>query len=461
MYVGLCFFKSIESLKVFKNILLLFVVIWIALSVIETLYMPLLEIPIIQSLIFPGVSQEVLASIQNLQHRNMITLAMYNPNYYGGMCLLIFPFILEFYLEEKTRSKWGYLFMSSILIVCIIQCRATTTFYCMLIQLIVSIVLHIKNKILIVHKMMLLGLGVLLSVCIVTILTEGYFLNTMKKSVINENQEIKSVNVFELEEMRMNGGEIYFQDVEGHELILNTKTDQVVTAEKINCVTNYNKKLDTRIDRGKITFTDEKFNMITIKVMNPVVVIDFGYKQPMKLYLTMDGFKGVGPNGSVLELKDSVYEQNIFDHFATGRGYAWKYSMSTLKDCILWGHGPGNFAYYFPQFDYVGLLNVHGSTNFVVDKPHNMYIQTAERTGVISLVCVLLLFGKCIMGNIKVELQQHESVFSTYRRGGFLAIIGWLIYSIFNDSMVTVSPLFWFVFGINISLIMIEKKRSI
>ena len=44
-------------------------------------------------------------------------------------------------------------------------------------------------------------------------------------------------------------------------------------------------------------------------------------------------------------------------------------TIPLLKNTFICGHGAGTFSFYFPQNDYVGLANTHGSSRFVIDKP--------------------------------------------------------------------------------------------
>ena len=69
----------------------------------------------------------------------------------------------------------------------------------------------------------------------------------------------------------------------------------------------------------------------------------------------------------------------------------WVNTIPLLKNTFICGHGAGTFSFYFPQNDYVGLANTHGSSRFVIDKPHNMYLQTAVEEGCIALAAVVIL----------------------------------------------------------------------
>ena len=84
------------------------------------------------------------------------------------------------------------------------------------------------------------------------------------------------------------------------------------------------------------------------------------------------------------------------NHVLSNRGYIWSRSIPMIKNTIFLGHGPDTFLFYFPQYEYDAKVKWTGTPMMIVDKPHNMFIQTAINTGLISLIalfnrlCILL-----------------------------------------------------------------------
>ena len=60
------------------------------------------------------------------------------------------------------------------------------------------------------------------------------------------------------------------------------------------------------------------------------------------------------------------------------RAYIWSRSIPMLKDNLILGSGPDTFVYRFPQNDLIGLYYAYGTPNTIVDKPHNLYLQTPK-----------------------------------------------------------------------------------
>ncbi|HOK49432.1 MAG TPA: O-antigen ligase family protein, partial [Sedimentibacter sp.] len=135
--------------------------------------------------------------------------------------------------------------------------------------------------------------------------------------------------------------------------------------------------------------------------------------------------------------------------------YIWSRTIPMLKDTLIIGYGPDNFPMVFPQEDYVGRFNVgnEGMLNIVIDKPHNMYLQTAVNTGVISLLALLAIWGIYIFDSLKIYLKGNMETFAEYMGAAtFLSITAYLVAGLFNDSIVSVAPLFWILLGMGIGI---------
>ena len=94
-----------------------------------------------------------------------------------------------------------------------------------------------------------------------------------------------------------------------------------------------------------------------------------------------------------------------------------------------------------------------GMFNILVDKPHNMYLQTAVNTGVISLLALLAIWGIYIFDSLKIYLKGNMETFAEYMGAAtFLSITAYLVAGLFNDSIVSVAPLFWILLGMGIGI---------
>lgn len=122
-------------------------------------------------------------------------------------------------------------------------------------------------------------------------------------------------------------------------------------------------------------------------------MLDLGYDDVVDFYIDEGRFWGIGQNGEkLMKVSNTSRFGERFYSLFTGRGYTWINSLPLLLETMLLGKGPGNFTYYFPQNDYTGLLNTHGSHKFVIDKPHNMYLQIWIDLGGIACLAVIVFF---------------------------------------------------------------------
>ena len=150
------------------------------------------------------------------------------------------------------------------------------------------------------------------------------------------------------------------------------------------------------------------------------------------------------------------------ERLGSARGYIWSRTLPLIKERPLLGYGPDAFAFAFPQNDLLGKWYAYRTPNMTVDKPHNLYLQIAVNQGLIALGAFLVLVGTYIVNAIKVYAFRRD--YSSKEIVGialFLAIIGYLGAGIFNDSIVSVAPIFWILLGTGMSInYMVQKEQK-
>lgn len=140
------------------------------------------------------------------------------------------------------------------------------------------------------------------------------------------------------------------------------------------------------------------------------------------------------------------------EKLGSARGYIWSRTLPMLKDTLIIGYGPDNYPLKFPQGDYFGKWYAYDTPYMIVDKPHNLYLQIATNQGGIALIAfvgiMLLYIGQSIklyrgkLGYMKQEVIGIACV---------VAIIGYLGAGVFNDSVISVAPIFWVLLGFGIA----------
>ncbi|MGL4362365.1 MAG: O-antigen ligase family protein [Cellulosilyticaceae bacterium] len=156
-------------------------------------------------------------------------------------------------------------------------------------------------------------------------------------------------------------------------------------------------------------------------------------------FMTLDEAESIGFKGK--------------ERMGSARGYIWSRSLPLIKNNLIIGKGPDSFIAQFPQNDILGLWYAYGTPYMTVDKPHNMYLQIAINEGVIALIGFFVLVIGYIIQSIKlyawrIEYNEAQSVGTAF----FVGVVGYLGSGLFNDSVVSVAPIFWVMLGMGMSI---------
>jgi O-antigen ligase len=148
------------------------------------------------------------------------------------------------------------------------------------------------------------------------------------------------------------------------------------------------------------------------------------------------------------------------ERLGSARGYIWSRSIPLLKKTMLLGYGPDTYVIQFPQRDYFGKWVAYDTPHMIVDKPHNLYLQIGLGQGVVALIAFVALVGVYSIESIKIygfkSFYREEEVYGV---ASFLAVVGYLVAGIFNDSVVSVAPIFWVLLGVGIALNYLVRKQ--
>lgn len=157
------------------------------------------------------------------------------------------------------------------------------------------------------------------------------------------------------------------------------------------------------------------------------------------------------PNGNAVKIYSSAtFDFPLFHMLGglSGRGYIWSKSIPILRDTLILGSGPDTFAFMFPQYDYVSLIQ-NGWEGIMITKPHNMYLQIGVQTGVLSLVAYLVFYLWYMVSSFKLY-RGRKLVTLTERIGAaiFLSSICFMIAGLVHDSTIGVSIVYWTLLGL-------------
>jgi hypothetical protein len=139
---------------------------------------------------------------------------------------------------------------------------------------------------------------------------------------------------------------------------------------------------------------------------------------------------------------------------ASGRGYIWIRSLQMAPQTALLGRGPDTFTLYFPNSDpYKAFYNPYARSEILIDKPHNLYIQSWLNLGGLATLAFLALLGMHFVRTLRLLRRARPAGEAWVLALGLFA--GWCAYllaAFFYDSNVSVAPVFWVLFGLSLSM---------
>lgn len=148
------------------------------------------------------------------------------------------------------------------------------------------------------------------------------------------------------------------------------------------------------------------------------------------------------------------------EKLGSSRGYIWSRALPLIKNTLILGTGPDTFVFDFPQGDLIGKYYAYDTPNIIVDKAHNLYLQIAINYGVIALLGFLAMIFIYIIDSIKLYAFKESYDEKSQMLGAItcLGVVGYLIAGMFNDSAVSMAPVFWIVFGVGVALNFIHRE---
>ena len=149
-----------------------------------------------------------------------------------------------------------------------------------------------------------------------------------------------------------------------------------------------------------------------------------------------------------------------YERLGSNRGYIWSRSIPLLKHNIFIGSGPDTFVFEFPQDDIKGKLNYLGNPYVIIDKPHNMFLQTGINTGVVSLVVMIVLFVLYVVQTIRRVFADKEQGINAIRLGIMAGVIAYMAAGMTTDSVVSVAPVFWTLIGTGFGANVINHQKD-
>ncbi len=390
---------------------------------------------------------------------------LFNTNFVGSFATLMLPLSTGIFLSAKTRNRRIVSGIAVLLMVFTwIGCNSRAGYLGGAVSALFA--LWMFRKALVKHCKIFIGMFIVLLVAFVG-------LNAVSEGLIFS--KVRTFNLFEtIKLVKTNYGyDFKFENIELGKDTISIKTNKQM--------------LNIKVDEDRVYFLDENnieqeivqegrhvnlknfekywqiYNIVIPNQYPGVSVTTYWDWGTTNYYITHDNeTKIIGSGGRLIEpiVADRFFPLDGLEFFMSGRGYIWSRSIPLLRNHFIKGSGGDNFPYVFPQDDVVAKLNARMDASTVIDKPHNMFFQIAVNTGVISLIALIVIWGIYIISSLKLYNKlSFDSVEKLVGVSCLLSVISYLVVAIFNDSVVSVAPIFWIMLGIGIAINSRIKKK--
>lgn len=472
LFLAMNVLKEEKQMKILFTCLLTSAAIISILGAFQYFGIDYYKLDLFKSLITPPSLKTLGGSLDPKMAAKTIFSTLYNPNYIGSYMAMLIPVILIFLISVK--KLFHKIILAALLCLTFINwigCDSRAGLVGGALSLIVVLIM-LRKKIL-QHKMIAISAVILLCVglAVFNFATDGSVVNRIKRIATLENKEdIAVTESREALDKALQGLIDVTLDSERVSLVTEKGTFQALLSDTTINITDENgKELLFSFDNNVVSFTDNRFQNIKLSTQPEKGLMEIYYNDYLliDIIFTTEGLESTTNRWMAYRDNRDIVAFGFkgMESFGSNRGYIWSRTIPLLKDTILIGNGPDTFAIYFPQYDLLNKLKYYGTGGIFVDKAHNMYLQTALNTGVLSLLALLALFGMYFVSSIRLYIKEEFSTFLPIAGlACFAAFCGYAAAGMFNDSVVSVAPVFWVLLGlgigINIRLVNLKKENQ-
>lgn len=402
-------------------------------------------------LITPSSEWNSLDAIKFVMGEGRVYLTLFNPNYVGVYTVLVAPilFILLLFNRELKLVPVYLLALLGILI-CLIGSGSKSGIVSLIAVSVLGLIVMSKYIIKYFYVSIPIALLILAAVFLYNKTNDNILLN-----------QIKAVTDFTKNERALTD--------------IQTNDDEIIITYNKN-----NMHLRYFYEDGISTFTvyDDNASEIPVQLLEgtdsfislddrfPGFMIGLAsYQNVPFIYVTIEGFtwnftnqtedgtyyylNRFGKLDKIKSAPSAVFTN--YDSYASGRGYIWSRTIPLLKKYPILGSGPDTYVMAFPQQDYVNLF--YNSGENLLTKPHNLYLQMAVQTGVLSVLAFLVFYAMYFISSIRLYIRGNfNSYYAQVGLAIFLGTFGYMVMGLANDSSLTVAPVFWVFIGLGLAL---------
>lgn len=385
--------------------------------------------------------------------KNRVYLSLYNPNYVGVYVSLALPILCTLlFFCKKREVKVVSALLSVGMLIAMIGAESKTALLSMVIVFFSAILLFRKKILQYWKYVLVVFVGFIAVFFAVDKMIDHRFTNTIKYAIQSmketRNPVVTGIDTLEDEVV------VHYKEKEIH-IRHFYQNDSIAFEVKDE---NGNPILTSTRD-GAVHLETEGLQEVSITPVSFETFYGFrvsiggGHEWYFSNETGQEGYYFYTPYGKWDKINNAPGVK-IKSHLFSGRGYLWSRTIPLLKNpkYFLLGSGPDTFTVAYPQDDYIG-MEMNGYKGSIVTKPHNLYLQIAVQTGIPSLIAFLMLCFWYIGQSFRLYWKREfESYYEQVGVGIVLAVIGYLIAGISNDSTVCVAPVFWVLLGIGFAI---------
>lgn len=420
-----------------------------------------------KNLIIPGEYKETIGTLNLSFGEGRVYGSLYNPNYVGVYCCILMPLLVVLAFTAKKKWQMGcYFLLIGLLMICLVGSGSKTATIALVPCLLFIAIYYGKRhwKQMITVYIVTIGMFVALNMpkgdtslvnTTISFITKEaiqfreYSLTDItledEAFYVTYNDEVLKVKYKEDAEGQL-GIEVY--DEAGNALDIVLCEDEETSFYILNEETYEGLKFVQGVnEHGNLGFyvTEDSSEFFIYYSENYQTYLYTNYwGRPVKLY------------------SSESYDSPVLHMWGgfNGRGYIWSKSLPALKDTLIIGSGPDTFAFMFPQYDYVSLIQ-NGLRNQLLTKPHSMYLQSGVQTGVLSVIAFLAFNIWYLIESLKLYYKRQLTTFTERCGAGIsIAVVGFLIAGLVHDSTIGTSIVYWTLLGIGLACnAMIQREE--
>lgn len=413
-----------------------------------------------KKIILPGKHRDIADNLKFNFGKNTIYSTLYNTNYVGSYMAMLAPMLLTLLILVKgIKKKLILVPLTLLMFLSLVGSNSRGGMFGAIISLLILLIM-LRKQIFKRWKIVIV-IAAILSIGIIKInkISDGRLLNQsirLKNDIVEliKNEEvIEDPNAYKIKEISQGDNTLNISTT-NETLKIRAEGDSIMFSDG----NDNDISIEYDSETGNIKLLDEKYAKYKLKLASDGehAIIELNLSGYIGRFALIDNeFKYYRRGGIFKPIEDiESYGFEGKESLGSNRGYIWSRTLPMLKENIMIGKGPDTYPIYFPQEDFKGRFNVKVlSRGMIVDKPHNLYLQIGTNTGVVSLISFLAIVFIYLVQSIVIYFKDDlEGDLKALGLGIFVAVFGYLIAGMFNDSVVSVAPVFWVLLGTGIAI---------